>query len=118
MSISRRGRALLTLATGNWPSRVYLAGVAATTGYFLYDTLVSHPDASMSAILPWLVTAPVSLVSLVLPGGTPTGPFTAVYFAGIAAGAVTDAALIGAVVRWVGPSRPSRPSSRNAAAGA
>lgn len=68
MNSTRRTRTLLTTATDNWLSRGYLAVVAAATVFFLADTfLVSHPDASMSGAVPWLLTAPLSLMYTLLP---------------------------------------------------
>ncbi|MFJ8021683.1 SCO4225 family membrane protein [Streptomyces sp. NPDC096311] len=71
MNISRRTRTALTRATDNRLSRVYLAAVTATTGYFLFDALfVDHPDASMASVVPWLLTAPLSLLYTLLPDDT------------------------------------------------
>ncbi len=86
MTISRRTRTALTQATDNWLSSLYLAAVTAATGYVLFDALfVDHPDASMAAVVPWLLTAPLSLLYTLLPdgtlSGTSTGVFTALHLA-------------------------------------
>jgi hypothetical protein len=104
MNISRRIRTALIRATDNWLSRVYLAAVTGATGYFLFDALfVDHPDASMAAVVPWLLTAPLSLLYTLLPdsalSGTSTGLFTALYLVGIALAALANAAFMGHVVR-------------------
>ncbi|MFK0019096.1 SCO4225 family membrane protein [Streptomyces sp. NPDC090798] len=103
MNISRRTRTALIRATDNWLSRVYLAAVTAATGYFLFDAFfVDHPDASMAAVVPWLLTAPLSLLYTLLPAGTlsgaSTGLFTALHLAGIAFAALANAAFMGHVV--------------------
>ncbi|MCX5094395.1 hypothetical protein OOK36_37140 [Streptomyces sp. NBC_00365] len=103
MNISRRIRTALIRATDNWLSRVYLAAVTGATGYFLFDALfVDHPDASMAAVVPWLLTAPLSLLYTLLPdgalSGTSTGLFTALYLVGIALAALANAAFMGHVV--------------------
>jgi hypothetical protein len=60
-------RRILTLATGNWPARGYLAVVAASVlAMFLF------PDGGFVPS-PLMLTAPVSLLSVVLPFGPGTG---------------------------------------------
>lgn len=110
-------RNLLTLATDNRLSRAYLAVVAAATGFFLFDTFfVTHADASMSGAVPWLLTAPLSLLYTLLPdgtlNGTGDGAFLALYLVGIAAAAVANAAFMGFALR------KTRPASGRATAGA
>ncbi|MDW4907519.1 hypothetical protein RB628_19735 [Streptomyces sp. ADMS] len=117
MNGNRRPRTLLTLATDNWLSRGYLAVVVAATGFFLVDTFfVSHADASMSGVVPWLLTAPLSLLYTLLPegtlNGTGDGVFLALYLAGIAAAALANAAFMGFALRKIWP------ASGGAAAGA
>ncbi len=117
MSINRRSRNLLTLATDNWLSRVYLAVVAAASVYFVVDTLfVSHADASMAGVVPWVLTVPVSLLYTLLPegtlNGTGDGVFMALYLVGIAAAALANAAFMGLALRKI------RPGSGRVAAGA
>lgn len=117
MSINRRSRNLLTLATDNWLSRTYLAVVAAATVYFLVDTLfVSHVDASMSGVVPWLLTVPMSLLYTLLPEGALEGANSGVamglYLVGITAAALANAAFMGLALRKI------RPASGRAAAGA
>ncbi|WP_369037547.1 SCO4225 family membrane protein [Streptomyces adonidis] len=110
-------RNLLTLATDNWLSRAYLAVVAAATGFFLFDTFfVTHADASMSGAVPWLLTAPLSLLYTLLPegtlNGTGSGAFLALYLVGIGVAAVANAAFVGLALRKI------RPASGRATAGA
>ena len=117
MNSNRRTRTVLTLATDNWLSRGYLAVVLAATGFFLVDTFfVSHTDASMSGAVPWLLTAPLSLLYTLLPEGTLNGSgdgaFLALYLVGIAAAALANAAFMGLALRRI------RPASGSAAAGA
>ncbi|MFF3377000.1 SCO4225 family membrane protein [Streptomyces sp. NPDC002680] len=110
-------RILLTLATDNWLSRAYLAVVVAATGFFLVDTFfVSHADASMAGAVPWLLTAPLSLLYTLLPEGTLNGTsdwaFLALYLVGIGVAAVVNAAFMGFALRKI------RPASGRATAGA
>ncbi|GAA3876866.1 hypothetical protein GCM10023084_32200 [Streptomyces lacrimifluminis] len=116
MNGNRRPRTLLTLATDNWLSRGYLAVVVAATGFFLIDTFfVSHADASMSGVVPWLLTAPLSFLYTLLPestlNGTGGGVFLALYLVGIAAAALANATFMGYALRKI------RPASGGAAAG-
>ena len=104
MNIFSRIRTVLALAVDNWASRAYLAVIAATTVWVVCDTLfVEHADPSMAAVVPWLLTAPLSLLYTLLPGdgfgGAEGGAALAVYVAGIALAASANAALIGFAVR-------------------
>lgn len=104
MSIFRRIRTVFALAVDNWASRAYLAVIAATTLWVLYDAaFVEHADASMAGVVPWLLTAPFSLLYTLLPGdgfgGMEGGAAMAVYAVGIAVAATVNAALIGFAVR-------------------
>jgi hypothetical protein len=70
----------------------YLALVAAVVVWVGVDTLfVEHADASLAGVWAFLVTAPVSLLFVMLPGPLP--------FIGIAVGAVLQAAVLGALYR-------------------
>ncbi|MGW0708223.1 SCO4225 family membrane protein [Streptomyces sp. NPDC002643] len=105
MSYSRRARALFALAVNNWVSRAYLAVVALTGGYALYEELfLSRADASMAYVVPMLLTAPLNWVFTIALGWIPTD---APFYAGMAIGAVANAAVIGAVVRALSNRRPS-----------
>ncbi|MEU9466255.1 hypothetical protein AB0D78_06285 [Streptomyces avermitilis] len=111
MNISRRSRALLAPAGDNWLSRVYLAVVVAATGFVLYDAaFVSHPDASLAGVVPWLLTAPLSLLYTLLPDAmfsdAPTGVSMAFYLAGIAVAALANAVFMGVALRRIRPSAP------------
>ncbi|UIX33920.1 SCO4225 family membrane protein [Streptomyces sp. GQFP] len=106
--MSNNRRTLLTLATDNWLSRGYLAVVVAATGFFLVDTFfVSHTDASMAGAVPWLLTAPLSLLYTLLPegtlNGTGDGAFLAVYLVGIGVAALANAAFMGFALRRIRP---------------
>lgn len=104
MNIFRRIRTVLALAVDNWASRAYLAVIAAATGWVLYDAaFVEHQDASLAGVVPWLLTAPLSLLYTLLPGdgfaATEGWAAYAVYVAGIAVAATVNAVLIGLAVR-------------------
>jgi hypothetical protein len=104
MTISRRIRSALALTVDNWLSRCYLGAVALATGFALYDQLfVDHADASFAFVAPLFLTAPLSLLLVALPGGAVTG------YLAIAAGALANAAVLGAVLRGL-----RRPSARTA----
>ncbi|MET9900362.1 hypothetical protein [Streptomyces sp. NPDC006446] len=60
-------RRVLAPAVDNWPSRGYLAVVAASLGFFLHATYVLQ-DAGFAAIWPVMTTAPFSILALLLAG--------------------------------------------------
>ncbi|MFJ9154862.1 SCO4225 family membrane protein [Streptomyces sp. NPDC102270] len=81
----------------------YLLVVAAVLGWVGVDALfVEHADASLAGVWAFLVTAPASLLFVMLPG--------AWAWAGIVAGAVVNAAALGAAYRSVSGRRP-RPTA-------
>ncbi|MBQ0985438.1 hypothetical protein KBZ10_13115 [Streptomyces sp. F63] len=113
MTSSRRLRAVLAPAVDNWVSRCYLAAVAVTAGFALYEDLfVSQADASMAYVAPMLLTAPLNMLFMVALGWIPTD---APFYLGIAVGAAVNAALLGAAVRAL---RGHRTSSLRPAPGA
>lgn len=123
MNGNRRPRTLLVLATDNWLSRAYLAVVVAATGFFLVDTFfVFHADASMSGVVPWVLTAPLSLLYTLLPegtlNGTGDGAFLALYLVGIAAAALANAAFMGYALRKIWPASGVRLLGRELGNGA
>ncbi|MFG2460913.1 SCO4225 family membrane protein [Streptomyces sp. NPDC048523] len=72
----------------------YLLVVAAVLGWVGVDALfVDHADASLAGVWAFLVTAPASLLFVMLPGVWA--------WAGIAVGAVVNAAALGAAYRSV-----------------
>jgi hypothetical protein len=84
----------------NWISRIYLAVVAVTLVFVGVDTLfVSHADASMSAVVPVLLTAPESLVLLLTPDGVDGWAFGVAYVAVVVVSALANAAFLGALLR-------------------
>jgi hypothetical protein len=67
----------------------YLLVVTAVVGWVAVDTLfIEHADASLAGVWAFLVTAPASLLFVMLPG--------AWAWAGIIVGAVANAAVLGA----------------------
>ncbi|NNN37232.1 hypothetical protein HLK59_44235 [Streptomyces sp. S3(2020)] len=73
----------------------YLALVAAVVGWVGVDALfVEHADASLAGVWAFLVTAPTSLLFVMLPG--------ALAWSGVVVGAVVNAAVLGAVYRKFG----------------
>lgn len=109
MNISRRFRSLYVSATDNWLSRAYLAVVGAALAFVAFDTLfVSHPDASMAGVVPWLLTAPLSLLLTLLPDAVldGTGSFMVLYVVGIAVSAFVNAAVLGACLHRLRPTPP------------
>ncbi|MFE2062206.1 SCO4225 family membrane protein [Streptomyces sp. NPDC059467] len=72
----------------------YLALVAAVVVWVGADTLfVEHADASLAGVWAFLVTAPTSLLFVMLPG-----PLA---WAGVVVGAVVQAAVLGVLYRKV-----------------
>lgn len=70
----------------------YLALVAGVVGWIVVDQLfVEHPDADFAGVWAFVVTAPTSWLFLLLPGPLP--------WAGLAVGALLQAAVLGAVHR-------------------
>ncbi|GAA3796237.1 SCO4225 family membrane protein [Streptomyces phyllanthi] len=105
MTFLRRSRAMLALAVGNWLSRGYLAVVGLTAGYAIFEDVYLDPaDASMSYVVPMLLTAPLNWPFTIAFGWIPTD---APFYLGIALGAVVNAVVLGAIVRAVRRRRPS-----------
>lgn len=61
----QRTRALLAPAVDNWLARGYLAVVAASLGFLLWAVYLS-PDPGFAGIWPLMVTAPLSIVALLV----------------------------------------------------
>nr|WSZ15668.1 hypothetical protein OH837_21240 [Streptomyces canus] len=81
----------------------YLLVVAAVVGWVGVDALfVEHADASLAGVWAFLVTAPASLLFVMLPG--------ALAWAGIVVGAVVNAAVLGAAYQSF-TSRRLRPTA-------
>ncbi|MFF0014624.1 SCO4225 family membrane protein [Streptomyces sp. NPDC005374] len=77
----------------------YLIVVAAVVGWVGVDTLfVEHADASLAAVWAFLVTAPASLLFVMLPDS--------LAWAGVVAGALVNAAVLGAAYRSINGRRP------------
>ncbi|MGW0614772.1 SCO4225 family membrane protein [Streptomyces sp. NPDC002788] len=73
------------MAAGNLLRRLYLAVCAAVLVWAMADQVaIEHADASFSAVWPLLLTAPASLVWLVLPG-EPLGTYVAAVVLGAVA---------------------------------
>ena len=111
MSSPRRVRAVLALAANNWLSRCYLAAVVFTTGIALWEDLfVSPADASMTFVVPLLLTAPLNVLLTIALHWIPTD---APFYLGVAVGALVNAIILGALVRVIRRSGPSsvRPTS-------
>jgi hypothetical protein len=72
----------------------YLLVVAAVVGWVGVDALfVEHADASLAGVWAFLVTAPASLLFVMLPG--------VLAWAGIVVGALVNAAVLGAAYQSV-----------------
>lgn len=82
-----RGR---RLSAGEVIALVYLVVCAALLIWAFVATVGDGSGESMAAVIPLFATAPVSLVALVLPGGT------AMLVLAVALGALANAAII----RW------------------
>ncbi|MFI5798038.1 SCO4225 family membrane protein [Streptomyces sp. NPDC051677] len=109
MNLARRLRPLYAPATDNWLSRAYLALVGAAVAFVVFDTVfVSHPDASMAGVVPWLLTAPLSLLLTLLPDAVldGAGSFLVLYVVGIAVSAFVNAAVLGACLHRLRPTPP------------
>ncbi|WP_432096986.1 SCO4225 family membrane protein [Streptomyces sp. bgisy100] len=90
MSNNSRIQRILALAFVNWFARGYLAVCCALLIWTWVDsTFVEHPDASLFAVVPLLVTAPLSMVVVALPGPS------ALLYAAVIVGALVNATLIG-----------------------
>ncbi|MFD7922091.1 SCO4225 family membrane protein [Streptomyces sp. NPDC059740] len=71
----------------------YLTVVAAVVVWVGIDLLfVDHQDASFSGVWAFLVTAPTSLLFVMLPG--------LLAWVGVVVGALVQAAVLGVVYRW------------------
>ncbi|MGW5332507.1 SCO4225 family membrane protein [Streptomyces bauhiniae] len=94
-----RPRRLLTLATGNWLARGYLAVVAAAIGFFLWAVCLS-PDPGFAGIWPLMATAPLSIVAITVSGPMAGGwPSLVTFTAGTALAGLCNAVLLGRLAR-------------------
>lgn len=110
MGSARRGRAVLALAVNNWLSRCYLAAVALCTAYTLWeDIFLKEADASMTFVLPLLLTAPLNIPVSIALHWIPTDlPF----YVGLAFGALVNAVVLGTLARalhrrWLSSAGPA-----------
>ncbi|MEU6348253.1 hypothetical protein ABZ896_02875 [Streptomyces sp. NPDC047072] len=81
---------------------VYLALCAALTIWAVVVTATDTTDESMAGVIPLLATAPLSLVFLALPDGTP------MLILALALGALTNATFIGWCARTLRRDNDSR----------
>ncbi|EFF88363.1 hypothetical protein SSTG_06012 [Streptomyces sp. e14] len=85
-----RPSGLLARLRAHWLSTAYLVAVAAVCVWAVIDrTFVPHEDASFAGVWPLALTAPGSLLLLLLPGGSPWG-----YAVCVALGAGVNAWLL------------------------
>ncbi|MFG3198372.1 SCO4225 family membrane protein [Streptomyces sp. NPDC048208] len=84
MPNASRTRRLMSLATGNWAARTYLAVFAAST-----LAMFAFPESSL-ALSPMMLTAPFSFLTMALPFGP-----------GTEGGWVTEVAATGFWVLWL-----------------
>ncbi|MEU8350656.1 hypothetical protein [Streptomyces sp. NPDC048845] len=101
---SRAARVFRTVV-GNRASGVYLAVCFALLAWVAVDAaLVQHQDASFAGVWPLFLTAPTSLLGLLLLPETGTGGYLAV----VVVSALVNSTVLGLFVRSAGR-RPARP---------
>ncbi|WP_019057213.1 SCO4225 family membrane protein [Streptomyces prunicolor] len=98
MPQTSRPRRLLALATDNWPARAYLIAVAGSVA-----AMFVAPESPVAAG-PLILTAPLSLLSVILPFGPGTeGPLQALAFGSwtvwLLLCALVNAAVLGALAK-------------------
>ncbi|SEE17329.1 hypothetical protein SAMN05216489_05743 [Streptomyces sp. 3213] len=111
-----RPRRLLALATDNWPARAYLGVVGVSFAAMFLSS------ESPVATAPLVLTAPLSLLGIVLPfgpgtegGGTAQGLATGSWTVWVVLCALVNAAVIGALAtRKSAASSTARPATRSA----
>jgi hypothetical protein len=88
---------------GNWPARIYLAAVAAATGYLVWALATAEgPGGSFAGISLLLLTSPFSwALAFLMTGDGPSWTNAAVYFGGTAICALVNTALISGAYRWI-----------------
>ena len=115
MPQTSRPRRLLALATDNWPARAYLAAVGASVA-----VMFVAPENPVAAG-PLILTAPLSLLSVILPFGPGTeGPLQALavgsWTVWLLLCALVNAAVLGALAKrsttTTTPAPPTRTSAR------
>ncbi|WP_413758581.1 SCO4225 family membrane protein [Streptomyces sp. MMBL 11-3] len=109
----RRVRTLLAPAVDNWLGRGYLAVVAATLGFFLYAVYVS-PDPGFAGIWPLMATAPLSMLTLLVPisaeSAVPDWLDPLLFSAGVALSGLFNAVLFGHLAHGLRTRRTAVPS--------
>lgn len=97
MSLITAARSLFSTAVGNWVSRIYLAVVAVLLMWSYVDAaFVAQADSSFAGVYPIAITAPASVVLLLL-GALSEVTFPLV----VTACALLNAWLIGRVLRRI-----------------
>ncbi|MET7639371.1 hypothetical protein [Streptomyces sp. NPDC005438] len=88
-------RSVMSAMWDNWLSRTYLALVAASVLFVVWDTLyVEHEDASLAGVWPLLATAPTSVALLRALPDSPAG-----YYVLVPLAAGLNALVLGHLVR-------------------
>ncbi|KAA0930781.1 hypothetical protein FGF04_29430 [Streptomyces apricus] len=109
----RRVRTLLAPAVDNWLGRGYLAVVAAALGFFLYAVYVS-PDPGFAGIWPLMATAPLSMLTLLVPisaeSAVPDWLDPLLFSAGVALSGLFNAVLFGHLAHGLRTRRTAVPS--------
>ncbi|MFI6462814.1 SCO4225 family membrane protein [Streptomyces sp. NPDC050528] len=111
MPQTSRPRRLLALATDNWPARTYLTVVGVSVA-----AMFVAPESPVAAG-PLVLTAPLSLLSVVLPFGPGTeGPLQALAFGSwtvwLLLCALVNAAVLGALAKRSTPTTTTAPPTR------
>ena len=114
MPQTSRPRRLLALATDNWPARAYLTAVGVSVA-----AMFVAPESPVAAG-PLILTAPLSLLSVILPFGPGTeGPLQALAFGSwtvwLLLCALVNAAVLGALAKRSPTTTTTAPPTRTSA---
>lgn len=97
---------ILSAATDNWPSRVYLTVCAALLVWTAFDAVLANDEGpSFAGVWPIFATLPTSLLVVLLAGGIgfllPSAVTIPLFVILLAVAALINATLLGLLLRWL-----------------
>ncbi|SCK31031.1 SCO4225 family membrane protein [Streptomyces sp. WMMB 322] len=97
---------ILSAATDNWPSRIYLTACAALLIWTAFDALFANDEGpSFAGVWPIFATLPTSLPVVLLAGAIgfvlPTAVTLPLFILLLAVAALVNATGLGLLLRWL-----------------
>jgi hypothetical protein len=111
----RTAEKLRTFNPGAWAAVIYLVLVATGTAWAIHSTMTwDGPDANLAGVIPYLITAPWSLIPLAFLDLSADGMLNTILFVFLPVlGALINAAILYAVVQKLTDLASRRPPRSN-----